>query len=164
MNSEGQRKASLTRQLCPRRLQIINSCQSALSKTLESTGVSHSHAPHFPLNKYSDWWKFHHLQALCWESERQRGDVRRSEQPQHSTYSDDMKEDKGPTSFAFCSACFSLNAASASSSSWSEKSRRRVVIKEQKGRETNTVVLRQTGWDVQTGVRHEASSNYTFKN
>lgn len=38
-----------------------------------------------------------------------------------ATYSEDMKEDSGPTSFAFWSACFSLKAASASSSSWLEK-------------------------------------------
>lgn len=39
----------------------------------------------------------------------------------YSTYSEDMKEDSGPTSFAFWRACFSLNAASASSSSWSKE-------------------------------------------
>lgn len=47
--------------------------------------------------------------------EGERG--RKGQEVAVATYSEDMKEDSGPTSFAFCSACFSLKAASASSSS-----------------------------------------------
>lgn len=38
--TEGQRKASLTGPLCPKRLKIMNSCKSALNKALQSTRVS----------------------------------------------------------------------------------------------------------------------------
>src|SRR4029434_8145913 len=38
--------------------------------------------------------------------------------PALATYSEDMMEDMGPTSLAFCRACFWLNAASSSSSSF----------------------------------------------
>jgi len=60
------------------------------------------------------------------EKEIDGGEEVRQEEAAYSTYSEDMKEDNGPTSFAFCRACFWLNAASASSSSCSkeEKSKR----------------------------------------
>ena len=62
------------------------------------------------------------------EMEEGRGGRQAGRAVAYSTYSEDMKEDNGPTSFAFWRACFWLNAASASSSSWSkeEKSKRRL--------------------------------------
>lgn len=53
-----------------------------------------------------------------------RGDRQVGRAVANNTYSEDMKEDNGPTSFAFWRACFWLNAASASSSSWSQKEKK----------------------------------------
>lgn len=63
---------------------------------------------------HAKYWR--HGLGRGWKEERTGGQAARAVAV--TTYSEDMKEDSGPTSFAFWRACFSLKAASASSSSW----------------------------------------------
>lgn len=89
-------------------------CSSVWHQLMDQPEATAPHVLHYEL--VTPWWK--KGGGLRRETEAGGDEEKvKQEEAAYSTYSEDMKEDNGPTSFAFWSACFWLNAASASSSS-----------------------------------------------